>query len=232
VPNLETELIAIAERAYRLREETDQLAGKFVRTEGKGRGVVDATLFRALDRDARAHLWPAVLAPLGVVLDRRGVDRLAQWSEPSGSIPLSGGFRVVANGAELRVMRDIEVPGSLTLPTDGEVQFGPWRFTSRMEREGRAPQRGELWSALVGGSAPALVRAWQPGDRLHRGAEPPRRVKRYLSEAGIPDAERRGWPVLVTKGEIVWIPGASRAHVAPDRPGRPMRLITCERIGY
>lgn len=230
-PNIDAELLAIAERAATLRQETDDLARVFVRVSADGRPVIDARKLGSLDRNARAHLWPALLAPFGVVLDRRGIDRLAEWSRPAGSIPLSGGFQVVAHREEIRILRE---PGALhprTLPAEGEVQFGPWRFTSRVEGAVAGPGRGEVWSAFVESSAHTLVRAWQPGDRLRRGGQSPRRVKRFLAEAGIPDAERRGWPVLVTEGEIVWIPGASRAHAAPNRPGRPMRLITCERIG-
>ena len=61
------------------------------------------------------------------------------------------------------------------------------------------------------------------------GASSARRVKRFLSDAGIAGPDRIGWPVVLVDGEIVWIPGVRRSDAATDRSGRPVLRYLCER---
>ena len=65
----------------------------------------------------------------------------------------------------------------------------------------------------------ALIRAWQPGDRvelLHsRG---PKKIKEILSHMRIAGDERARWPVVVWMGRIIWMRGV---HVANGRNRNP-----------
>ena len=66
----------------------------------------------------------------------------------------------------------------------GPVRFGPWTIAS---------------------DAPGLeVRTWQPGDRL-RGRT--RKVQDVFVDAKVPRGERAAWPLVVSEGEVVCVPG-------------------------
>ena len=78
---------------------------------------------------------------------------------------------------------------------------------------------------------PLVVRSWREGDRMHgAGDAGPRRVKRFLRDAGLVGPEREGWPVVVCGEEVVWIPGVRRSDAATVRSGRPEAVYVCERI--
>jgi hypothetical protein len=57
----------------------------------------------------------------------------------------------------------------------------------------------------------------------------PRRVKRYLSDAGVRGSDRESWPVVVVDDEVVWIPGVRRSDAASVQSGGPVRRFVCER---
>jgi tRNA(Ile)-lysidine synthetase-like protein len=114
------------------------------------------------------------------------------------------------------------------LPVTGEVQWGEFLF-----HEVQADGSDSPWMAALPAESLAQVRAWRDGDRLSAaGGHPRRRVKRYLSEAGVRGIDRAGWPVVVAgdAGEVLWIPGVRRSDAATVRSGRPVRHYVCERI--
>jgi tRNA(Ile)-lysidine synthetase-like protein len=116
-------------------------------------------------------------------------------------------------------------PGESELPADGAVRWGEFRFTVA-----EGPGGADGWSAAIEGSEPIVVRQWRAGDRLApSGSHGPRRVKRYLTEAGVTGSDRVGWPVVEQGGKIVWIPGVRRSDAATVRSGRPLRHYLCER---
>ena len=63
-----------------------------------------------------------------------------------------------------------------------------------------------------------------------RDGEAPRKVKRFLSDAGVTGHERAGWPVVLAGDQIVWIPGIRRGKAATARSGRPGLAFVCEYI--
>ncbi len=66
----------------------------------------------------------------------------------------------------------------------GPVRFGPWTIASDL---------------------PGLeVRTWQPGDRL-RGRH--RKIQDVFVDAKVPRRERAAWPLVVSEGEVVCVPG-------------------------
>ena len=143
-----------------------------------------------------------------------------------GAIPLAGGWMLEARAGELMLRRARPTdPGVSELPADGTVTWGAFRFTVA---EGASGTDG--WSAAIAGSEPIVVRRWRAGDRLAAsGAHGARRVKRYLTEAGVIGSDRAGWPVVEQGGKIVWIPGVRRSDAATVRSGRPLRHYLCER---
>jgi tRNA(Ile)-lysidine synthase len=108
------------------------------------------------------------------------------------------------------------------------LAVGSWRF-SCIEAPVIGVEADPRWATLPN-DLRITVRAWRDGDRLAGGdGVPARRVKRWLAEAGVAGPERRGWPVVLADGEIVWIPGVRRSDAASVRSGRPGLCYLCER---
>jgi tRNA(Ile)-lysidine synthetase-like protein len=83
----------------------------------------------------------------------------------------------------VRAVREYE-----TLRLEGRVDFGPWRIES---------------------DAPDLfVRTRRPGDRL---AGRRKKVQDLLVDAKVPRAQRDTWPLVVSGGEVVAVPGIADA---------------------
>jgi tRNA(Ile)-lysidine synthase len=86
-------------------------------------------------------------------------------------------------GAGVRAVREYD-----TLRLEGRVEFGPWRLEA---------------------DAPGLtVRTRRPGDRL---AGRRKKVQDLLVDAKVPRRERDGWPIVVSGGEVVAVPGVAEA---------------------
>ena len=234
-PTLPRVLVDLSIRAAAWRAEMAGLVAGWARADAPGAVLVDADRLADLDPPGRLVAWQAILGEQGRALDRRGLRRLAVMA-PRGrtglTVPLSGGVEAVVVREGIRVSARPDVP-PLVRGVEGRdsVAFGSWVFRWALAAEtsdgtGVSDERG-TW---VRDGAEVTVRAWEPGDRLAGGAtRPSRRVSRFLADAGIAGPLRRGWPVVLADGEIVWVPGIRRANAAPVRPGRPVRRLECER---
>lgn len=215
------DLLALAARAAVWRRDVERfLAAHVTVTHGFAGTQFD---FPSLAEAAPADLpwlWPALLARAGVRADRRGLARLAAGARPGARVPLAGGADVVVRTPTSWIVRR---PGrSLPpVPLAGEVQFGRWAFRSASA----APCDASPWHARLPADIHLEVRAWQPGDRL-AGPAGPRRVKRWLADAGIIGPLREGWPVVAAGANVFWIPGVCQA-VLP--PGTPSVAYDCDR---
>jgi tRNA(Ile)-lysidine synthetase-like protein len=78
--------------------------------------------------------------------------------------------------------------------------------------------------------APAVVRSWLPGDAFRpQGRRSNRKLKHLMREKRIAPRDRRGWPVLTSAGEIVWVRGFPVAHeFVADRDTRKVLAISEE----
>lgn len=251
-PGFGDELLAIARRAATLRADVDRFIDRTldVRSTLGGRGIAVARAeLLGYDAQGLRLLWPALAARAGIVLDRRGTERLGQFTikgAPGGRIQLSGGYEAVMSRGVIAVRRSGDGGGGALVPRgatdvaprtlDGALSWGGWHFRSmgpvNCELEGAVGEgmAGGLWSAALPADQPLRVRPWRPGDRMTpHGAAAPRRVKGLLRDAGIDAAARRGWPVVLAGDEIVWIPGVRRSSAATVRSGRPLVLYHCER---
>lgn len=235
-PGFPEALLALSERAAAVRREVDRLS---TRWEGSREGAtlsVDHKLLTQLGREERALVWQSILARHGIVLDRRGLTRLSQLdaTAPTGfRLQLSGGMEAMRLREEV-VLQPFNRHSSpaVAIGAARPAVFGPWvfRLGEPCGEEGR-PEGDRPWETWVPADAELVVREWTPGDRLAGGPDRmSRRVTRFLADVGVAGPERRGWPVVVAEGEIVWIPGVRRAHAAPARSGRPVRRLVCERL--
>ena len=251
-PGFSSELVDLARRAALLREAVDAFVESSVNAN-----VVDGTLQVArsglLDYDAAslALLWPALAARVDAVLDRRGTERITEFTIRGGSgarIQLSGGWEAVLHRGMivLRSVRSDDAPRG-ALPLASGVRFGEWSF--RIAGDGSSGESGaragiaeavltgaervegrDRWLAALPADAELLVRAWRSGDRMIPfGAAAPRRVKGLFRDAGIDAVRRQGWPVVVADGEIVWIPGVRHGAPSVKLSKRAKIVYECER---
>jgi tRNA(Ile)-lysidine synthase len=232
-PSIDAEILAIARRADVLRRDVEAFVTRVLRPETLAgeRVVVASRELAGYDRDSLAVLWAAVAGRVGLALDRRGTQRIAEFTSGSprgGSMPLAGGWCLEA-GRDNYILYKCKAPLELVvarLPVTGSLDWGGFRFRVSDSLTSASP-----WTASISESIGGVVRAWSAGDRLEPAAgQPRRRVTRYLSDVGVTGSDRAGWPVVVADDEVVWIPGVRRSDAATDRSGRPVRHYVCERI--
>ena len=230
-PSLDMELLAIARRAALLRRAFDRAAKRLVSEGEDGSLSVAAAALADYDPETLHALWPALAARGGIVLDARGTEGLARFTTraaPGSRMQLSGGIEVLRRRDAIVIRAASAVVSEPAALREG-LRWGRWRFT--ISRTGAAEETsGTAWSATLPATGPLLVREWRPGDRMHgAGDAAPRRVKRFLRDAGLVGPERIGWPVVVCGESVVWIPGVRRSDAAAARSGRPEAVYVCER---
>lgn len=237
-PVIEDELLTVARHAAEWRATMDDVVSAAIRPSFGADGTlrIAAPELASYDEDCLRVIWGALAARVGLALDRRGTRRLATFTmrRPRvGAMPLSGGWYMeVRRGVYILGKRSRQPEAPTRLPGRGTLEWGAFRFRAEEQLTTAASPEEEPWRASLDVVAPAMVRAWADGDRLARsGGHDERRVKRYLSDAGVRGLERVGWPVVVDEtGNVVWIPGVRRADAATERSGRPVRHYVCERI--
>lgn len=238
--SLERALLAAARRAAALRAELASFvdARAFIVSHETASITIARAELSGHARSSLSMLWGEIAGRVGLALDRRGTHRLASFittGAPAGWVQLSGGWCVEATrDAYVLRRRPARVPNELALPDHGEVQWGSFRFRVVEDdrvRDAAVDETGSVWRAAFASAPHHVVRRWVAGDRLApEGGRPRRRVKRYLTEAGVRGLDRPGWPVVVAGDDVVWIPGVRRSNAASERSGRPVRHYVCERI--
>jgi tRNA(Ile)-lysidine synthase len=193
-------------------------------------------LVRRLYEESRGNGGQLTLAHVDQVI------RLAAKSRSGKSVQLPGGIRVERNFDALRFAR-----GSGSTATE-ETNSGriAYQYVVGLEKaETRVLVRemgicfhlktvdwGKARSDTTGDtrvldadsiSAPLILRNWLPGDAYTpRGRSQPRKLKQMFLAARVPTAERNGWPVLESRGRVIW---ARRMPPARDfYPGERTRL--------
>jgi tRNA(Ile)-lysidine synthase len=228
-PSIDQDLLSIAREAARWRDDVERFVDQVIHPK-RIRGGLDVPVetLRTLEAGEVSILWPAIAARAGVTLDRRGIDRLAQFSVTSrvgAKIQLSGGWQVSRSRDTLELRASSELKSPVEVMTDSGGRWGDWHF-----RQSAGGNRRDSWSATLPAGETFTIRAWQPGDRMAaRHGERGRSVKHFLSNAGITGHERSGWPVVLIGDQIVWIPGIRRSDAATARSGRPGLPFVCER---
>lgn len=227
-PAIDEELRSVAREAAEWRRSLERAIETIpVRITKGGSLRVAAVGLEGYDRESLRVVWPALAARAGVRLDRRGTHRLAEFTRTCsrGTIQLAGGWEVIRTPESLVVRRAAAMDSAEHALHEG-LEIGGFRFR-RVSKTGQ----DDLWAAALPAGVPVTVRPWRAGDRMRAGAAgAPRRVKRFLSDAGIGGAERVGWPVVLAAGEVVWIPGIRRSDAATVRSGRPAVCYLCDRL--
>jgi tRNA(Ile)-lysidine synthase len=115
----------------------------------------------------------------------------------SASLDLGGGLRAVVEYGRLRFDHGPPpAPEPARLPVPGAVAFGGGRVTCERAAD------GPLDAAAL---APELeVRAWRAGDRMRS-----RTLQDLFTDLKVPRERRHQLPVVVSAGEIAWVPGVA-----------------------
>jgi tRNA(Ile)-lysidine synthase len=236
-PAIDDHLLEIASQAATWRRELAGLIDRNIRysigDDERGTPLL-AVAVPELGGYSRAMLgivWPDLASRLGVTLDARGTRRAAEFtlsSHSSGRIQLSGGWELTRSRThfELRSAREAGDPVCSARVFEPPMTWDRWTFRA----DGRAGL-DDAWRAALCAHPTLTIRAWRPGDRLtvaHNGRLIARKVKYFLSDAGISGHIRPRWPVVVAGDEVVWIPGVRRSDAATARSGGPVVTYVCD----
>jgi tRNA(Ile)-lysidine synthase len=236
-PSLEADLIDIGDRAAAWRRELAALVDanvRFdVRRDAEGAATLDVTAadVSACSRDALGIVWPELASRASVTLDRRGIRRLIEFTQSArigGRIQISGGWDLTRSRTqfELRSLNATGEHAHRAQPLACPMTWDRWAFATV-----DATSAADQWCAVLSGDDSLWVRGWRAGDRLtiRQGDRLiTRKVKYFLSDAGISGHIRARWPVVLAGNEIVWIPGVRRSDAASARSGGPVVMYACD----
>lgn len=249
-PSIDSDLLEIARDAAEWRRDVDAFVEMniSVRPLARGRGLdIDASAFSNLSLSAAAALWPAILAKHGVILDRRGIARVAEFGASArvgARMQLRGGWQVVRSrdALQLRASDAVSVRDEPTLTPlalsngtawGGDAAAngdGDWLFRAIESTSPEASRVGsDLWSAWLPTHCNLSIRSWRAGDTMAAASgRTPRKIKQLLSEAGVTGHQRMGWPVVLADDQIVWVPGVRHARATATRSPQSGLPFICD----
>lgn len=185
-----------------------ELAPLPVRLAGEAQGAVARRLLRRILRAVRGDLRRITHTHVESVV------RLAAEGQSGQRVELPGVavercfdrlvFRVPQRGAAAPDYQiPVQGPGSVALPSGRVLTF---KLVAVQELE-RGYNKRKAVADAAQTPFPLLVRRWHPGDSYRpAGAARRKKLKRLFQQEGIPVGERRRTPVVLCRGEIVWVP--------------------------
>jgi tRNA(Ile)-lysidine synthase len=136
----------------------------------------------------------------------------------TASLDLPGGLRAVVTYGRLAIepLRTVSAPAPTRLGVPGHADYGGGELTC--ERGPDLPiADGTLDAAAL--AATLEVRPWRPGDRMRPlGLGGSRSLQDLFTDRKVPRERRGAVPVVVSDGEIAWVPGLAtgeRFRVTP-----------------
>ena len=220
-------IVGTLARTATLERDDAALIDRWVEEQGLQRGsriaVADLLALPAALRARVARRW---LEENGI--GRRGLTArhldsvlaLTTSSRPSGAVQLPGDRQVRRRGEVLVLGALAATPGAdptPLLPGDAVLWPGGWRFVAEVrERAGGDALPADLWSAACAADdseTPLTVRCPRRGERVRPlGLGGSRKLSDVFIDRRVPADERAGYPVVVCRDEIVWVPGVVRAE--------------------
>ncbi len=147
---------------------------------------------------------------------------LALSSEGTAELDLPGGLRAVSEYGKVRIVAGEDpIPEPATLPVPGRVAYGPGEIVC--ERGDFAVADGTLAASAL--ASTLEVRAWRPGDRMRPlGLGGSKSLQDLFTDRKVPRAQRAQLPVVVSDGEIAWVPGVATGERFRVQPGTTDRV--------
>jgi tRNA(Ile)-lysidine synthase len=140
----------------------------------------------------------------------------------TAQLDLPGGLRAISEYGRVRIERGgaTEPPVSAELPVPGRVAFGAGELIC--ERGDFPVADGTLAAHAL--ARTLVVRSWRPGDRMRPlGLGGTKSLQDLFTDRKIPRERRHRLPVVVSDGEIAWVPGVAtgeRFRVEPETRAR------------
>jgi tRNA(Ile)-lysidine synthase len=189
--------------------------------------VLDALVADAIDPPELARLaaLPPALRRLAVQALAGDVPVAARTDEilalgargGTAALDVGGGLRAVVEYGRLRFDREPPpaAPAAARLTVPGRTRFGRGELVCEA---GDPPVADGVLDADVLDS-PLEVRAWRAGDRMRPlGLGGSRTLQDLFTDRRVPRERRPALPVVVSAGEIAWVPGVAtgeRFRVTP-----------------
>jgi tRNA(Ile)-lysidine synthase len=203
--------------------------------------VLDAVVEQALEPPElnRYAAMPAALARLCIqeLADRAGGPAigahvaaiLALPREGTASLDLPGGLRATATYGRLTIerARAESAPAPTRLAVPGSAVYGNGELTASTGADIPIAD-GTLDAHALAGTLE--VRAWRPGDRMRPlGLAGTKSLQDLFTDRKVPRDARAHVPVVVSDGEIAWVPGVATAEAFKVTPAttRRVRLSWC-----
>jgi tRNA(Ile)-lysidine synthase len=230
-------LAGAAERFARARVPYREGLDRALRRLRRSDGTEERVSREALARHPAGPLLLAEwLAPAGFGTDHAaevfrglGGQAGARWTAPGGTVYRDRRDLVLRLGAPEEASPGLPV---VLPPLPCRANAGGWRFRfqpvdKRHLRPTDGRERALLDSAAL--AEGALLRPWRAGDYFHPAPSgKKRKLKRFLTDAGVPVAEREAVQVLCVGDRIAWVPGWGVDRRFLALPGRP--AVKAERL--
>jgi tRNA(Ile)-lysidine synthase len=171
-----------------------------------------AALPAALSRLALQRLADGAAAGRAPAVGPRAPEMLALGARGgTAALDLGGGLRAVCEYGALRFERGpapaAGAPEPALLEIPGRARFAGGELTSELGTD-LAIADGTLDAAAL--AAPLEVRAWRPGDRMRPfGLGGSRTLQDLFTDRRVPRERRGAVPVVLSAGEIAWVPGVA-----------------------
>ncbi len=252
LPRLERELNpavreALAETAEIARAEEEYWKGEVARVlpQIAGRTNAGATLDGAALSASPLALQRRVLRKvgesLGLRLEFRQVEEMLEIAAGKlKALPLPGGWVVSRKQRELRIE-----PAAADENAAGE--YADYEYCLPIPGRVAVPEAGVLFEAALvpAGLAPGYnpenlleptllakelkVRNWRPGDRFWPAhTKSAKKIKELLQERRVSGPERKLWPVVVSRNEVVWMRGFPAPAQSRPREGTKHAVVIRE----
>jgi tRNA(Ile)-lysidine synthase len=154
----------------------------------------------------------------------RTADVLALSVRGTATLDVGGGVRAIAEYGRLRFEREPPPqPEPAMLPVPGRIAYGAGELACEPAADGPLDA-----DALT---APLQVRPWLAGDRMRpAGLGGTRTLQDLFTDRKVPRERRRLVPVVVSEGEIAWVPGVATGERfgVTTRTTRRVRLTWSE----
>ena len=156
---------------------------------------------------------------------------LALSREGTAARDLPGGLRAVATYGRLTIgrARAESAPAPARLPIPGTARYGGGELTAWTGRDLPIAD-GTLDAAAL--ASELEVRPWRPGDRMRPlGLQGSRSLQDLFTDRKVPRDDRARVPVVVSDGEIAWIPGVATADAFKVTDATTRRVRLAWRVG-
>jgi tRNA(Ile)-lysidine synthetase-like protein len=190
------------------------------------------------------RLVKAIGDQAGIPLEFQHVEEILHFAAEGGKsgkeLSLPFGWKVTRHQDELLFETpDLREPrGSqdyeYSLASPGRTEICEGGFAIEMKRipadavAGYNPDELLAADSLPG---PLRVRNWRAGDRFWPAhTKSPKKIKELLQERRVAQPERRLWPVVVSRDEIVWMRGFATPARHQPKPGADALLISERRF--